>query len=258
MSDSTDDQAEELQPLPSDNLEQYMLRGRRQIRQVLEQLIDGHALVTTHLQPGSQAFLTALITLSDDEEWLFLDASPDARIRQRTLQSEQLLCVTQLNKIRIQFKLHDMTETLIDKRPALAARVPDEILRLQRREYFRLSVPLAHNLTCRLPDSGWGVGEEARVMDISAGGLCLNLPGGSTELVIGSIVPSCRLKLPDTEVFTLDLEIRNISRQRSRSGVESLRVGCRYSALSKVAETQIQRYIFHTERELSARERGGL
>lgn len=254
-------QTEPAEPLPTDNLEQYLLHGRRQIRQLLQELIDGHALVSAHLSPGNQSFLTALITLSDDEEWLFFDVSPDPVINRRALQADQLACVTQFEKIRIQFSVSDVTEVQVDGRPAFAAPVPAQVLRLQRREYYRLHVPLADDLVCRLavdaalPDA---TPIEARVLDISAGGLGLQLPADSTGVVIGATLEDCRLNLPEGEPLSVRIEVRNISRQTGRSGSETLRVGCRFVDLARAADTRIQRYIFRTERERSARERGGL
>lgn len=258
---SEQNETEPAAPLPTDNLEQYILYGRRQIRQLLQELIDGHALISAHLSPGNQSFLTALITLSGDENWIFLDISPDRVINQRALQAEHLACVTQLEKIRIQFSVSELTEVQVEGRPAFAAPVPDQILRLQRREFFRLHVPLSHGLVCRFqPDPEQPLVEplEARVIDISAGGLALQFPAGSAGFTIGEVLEDCRLKLPEGDPLSVRLEVRNISRQTGRTGIETLRVGFRFVALPRGADTQIQRYIFRTERERSALERGGL
>ena len=56
----------------------------------------------------------------------------------------------------------------------------------------------------------------------------------------------------------LDLEVRNLNRQTQRNGTEQLRVGLRFAALPRTADTRIQRYIFKTERELNAKARGGI
>lgn len=252
---------EPVAPLRTDNLEQYLLYGRREIRQLLQKLIDGHALITAHLIPGELSFLTALITLSDDDEWVFFDIGPDAVINRRALQAEQLACVTQLDKIRIQFAVENITAVEVEGRPAFASPVPDQMLRLQRREFYRLRVPLAHALTCHLPaDAGrtQSAPVDARVVDISAGGVGLLLDASTTTAAIGSMLEGCRLTLPDGERLLVVLEVRNISRQTARNGTETVRIGCKFANLPRTADTLIQRYIFRTERERNAHERGDL
>ena len=70
--------------------------------------------------------------------------------------------------------------------------------------------------------------------------------------------PAVRLSLPDGDPIELTLEVRNITRQTQRNGTELLRVGLRFADMPRTAEARIQRYIFNTERERNAKERGGL
>ena len=262
--------SDEIQQAPvdisrNDDLEKYTLHGRRQIRQLLEELMEHHALIAAHFG-NNQSFVTALIGLSEDEDSLFLDVSPDTSINRRVLANDRLLCVTQLDRFRIQFALSELQEVSRSGHNAFRAPVPERILRLQRREFFRLQVPITHALSCSLnakalDDSALRV--DARVLDISGGGVALQLPPMTqsppmAEFVIGATVDDCTLRLPDADPITLSLEVRNISHNTQRSGAELLRLGCRFSQLSRSSENIIQRYIFNTERERNARERGGI
>ena len=105
--------------------------------------------------------------------------------------------------------------------------------------------------------------QPAPTMGHSGGGVALQLPPMTqsppmAEFVIGATVDDCTLRLPDADPITLSLEVRNISHNTQRSGAELLRLGCRFSQLSRSSENIIQRYIFNTERERNARERGGI
>ncbi|MDR2926523.1 MAG: flagellar brake protein [Azoarcus sp.] len=249
-----------LASLREDGLEEFFLRGRRQICRLLQELISNHSLVSVHLLPGELSFLSTVITLSEDEEWVFLDSSPNEVIHRHSLQAEHLLCVTQLNKIRIQFRLPNATEVLVDGRPALVAPVPKEILRLQRRDTFRLQVPLSLELKCILPaqddePSGnrkpnWEKkGIEVSVVDISAGGLSMEIPFSKTAPVVGDQIIGCCLKLPK-DLISINLEIRNQGRHILANGKEMLRLGCSYVSLPIQDANRIQRYIYQVEREL--------
>ena len=257
MSDQNIDTPIEL--IHDDAMEQYLLRGQRQIRQLLQELINTHSLISVHLIPGGLSFLSTVVTLSEDEEWIFLDSSQSETIHRRTLNAERLLCVTQLNKIRIQFRLTDATEIPVEGRIALAAPIPDEVLRLQRRDAFRLQVPLSHALKCILPAHDQYNEQESRkktlevpVFDISAGGLSLEVPFGKITPNVGDTINGCHLKLPD-DIIGINLEIRNFGRRILSNGKEILRLGCSFVSLPTPAANQIQRYIYQTERELRAR-----
>lgn len=257
--------SDEIHPPPidtsrNDDLEKYTLHGRRQIRQLLEELMEHHALIAAHYG-NNQSFVTALIGLSDDEESLFLDVSTDTSVNRRVLANDRLLCVTQLDRIRIQFPLIDLQEVSRSGHSTFRAPVPERILRLQRREFFRLQVPIAHALSCIVNTRGVDrapVQIDARVLDISVGGVALQLAPTAAEFVIGGKLDDCTLRLPELDPIPLRLEVRNISRNTQRSGTELLRVGCQFVGLSRGGESVIQRYIFNTERERNARERGGI
>ena len=243
-----------------DGLEKFMLRGKRQIAQLLQDLIDHRCLVSAHTG-GGHSFMTAVLRLDEDRERVVLDASPDAEANRRALAAERVQCVTVLDHIRIQFALTALSSTQEKTLPALSAPLPKEMLRLQRREFFRLKVPLAHEVSCVLTAEDLArkpTQVSTRVIDIGGGGVAVTLTPDAAELVIGSTLPECRLRLPDGDPIELSLEVRNITRQTQRNGVETLRVGMRYAALPRTAEARIQRYIFNTERELNAKERGGL
>ena len=245
---------------PSDDLEKYTLHGRRQIRQLLEELMAHHALIAAHFG-NNQSFVTALIGLSDDEDSLFLDVSPDTRINRRVLANDRLLCVTQLDRIRIQFPLSEVQEVSRSGHNIFRAPVPERILRLQRREFFRLQAPIAHAPSCSLHAKGLdGTARQidARVLDISVGGVALQLPPAVAEFVIGGKLDDCTLRLPELDPIPLHMEVRNINRNVQRSGTELLRLGCQFVGLSRSGESVIQRYIFNTERERNARERGAI
>ncbi|MDR2881308.1 MAG: flagellar brake protein [Azoarcus sp.] len=261
MSDKIDNRL--LGSLQENGLEEFLLRGRQQVRRLLHELISNSSLISVHLLPGGLSFLSAIVTLSDDEEWLFLDASPNETIHRRCLQAEGLLCVTQLNKIRIQFRVSQVTEVPFEGHPTLAAPIPDEILRLQRRDTFRLQVPISHGLKCILPmkEHGYSNGHdkpqrkniEAPVIDISAGGLSMEVPLSKTAPTVGDQINGCYLKLAG-DLIAVNLEIRNHGRRILGNGKEMLRIGCSFIGLPIPAANQIQRYLYQVEREIRALE----
>ncbi|WP_068634881.1 flagellar brake protein [Thauera butanivorans] len=243
-----------------DAIEQFILGSRRQVLQLLQELIEHRALISGHFGNG-RSFLTALLEISDDEETLVLDASPDPEANRRILAAPKLVCVTQFEHIRIQFALHDLREGREDGRSLFLAPVPREMLRLQRRAAYRLSVPLSHAATGQIgvkSAAGTPATLAGRLLDISVGGIALQLPPDAARLVIGEQLQDCRLQLPNLDPIVVQLRVCYLDRQEQRSGSQMLRVGFAFVDLPHKIENTLQRYIFNTDRERAARERGGL
>lgn len=72
-------------------------------------------------------------------------------------------------------------------------------------------------------------------------------------LAIGSVLPNCRLDIPEEGVIQANLIIRNAYQITMRNGSRHLRVGCEYVDLPGNRLSMIQRYITRIERERKAR-----
>ncbi len=245
--------------LRSDDFAQYLLHDARQIKQILRSLVENRALITTYLPSGNQSFLTAILTLIDDEERLVFDASPDEAVNRRVASIDELICATQLEGIKIQFPLSGIQEVTYQGRDAFVADRPERLLRLQRREFYRLVAPITHALNCTIPIPQKDAEPrtiEARVLDISGGGMAMVVPPDDADFVPGMEFDGCRVNLPDFGPVTVRMRVRNLFRLTNRNGVEVLRAGCEFVNLPNSANNLIQRYIFKVERDRSARERG--
>ncbi|MDQ8024137.1 MAG: flagellar brake protein [Moraxellaceae bacterium] len=241
--------------LQADNLTQYLLSERREIAFVLRQLAHKRSLVTAYYGQQERFLTTSVIGVSEDERWLLLDVARDEALNAEALLAERVLCITQLDKVKVQFAVSKLQRTEADGLPALRAPLPENLLRLQRREYYRLHAPTSHALSCTipLPDGGR---MEARVVDISGGGLAVIVPPAGTDLAPDMVFENCRIDLPDFGPVTTKLRVRNLFRLTSRSGVVTLRAGCQFEDLSTPMANAIQRYILRVERERKARDSG--
>ncbi len=250
------------EPVNTSEYAKYLLRGKREIVQILQGLIDAHALISIHVSPKDYSFLTTIVGFTDTT--LFLDASSDEAIHQRVAMAERLLCIGQLEKIRIQFSLNSASFTLYDGLSAYSTPLPAELLRLQRREFYRLRTPAANPVICTVmvppkENSNDTVKIEVRVADISGGGIAIMVPANDTHFLPGAEFDNCTLTLPELGEISVRLKVRNLFKQTIHGGdVETLRAGCEFVDLPRNADSAIQRYIFKVERDRNARERGGL
>lgn len=255
---STDTDLTRIELLSTEDDERYQVRGAMEIRHLLFTLINRRALITARQNPGNQSFLTALLAVSDDGA-LLLDGSTEESINEWVQAAAQLTCITQVHNVRIQFNIDTPARVVHEGRPAFRAALPTSVLRLQRREFYRLQTPVTQTINCTIPlttTTGTQVTASVRIIDISGGGVAVAVPPRELQFAQNMEFPGCTLHLPDVEPISARLVVRNVFRLINRNGIEMLRAGCQFLDLPPHADSQIQRYIFKIERERNARERG--
>lgn len=255
---STDTDLTRIELLSTEDDERYQVRDPIEIRHLLSTLVTRRALITARQNPGNQSFLTALLAVNNDGT-LLLDGSAEETINEWVQTAAQLTCITQLQNVRIQFNVNTPARIAYEGRPAFRTALPGSVLRLQRREFYRLQTPVTQTVNCIIPLStttGTQVTVSVRIIDISGGGVAVAVPPREMEFAPHMEFPGCTLHLPDVEPISTRLVVRNVFRLVNRNGVEMLRAGCQFLDLPGHADSQIQRYILKIERERNARERG--
>lgn len=242
-----------LLPIQFDDPAPYLVEDHERLQHLLERLAKHPELVCLYPAERHESFaLSALLQITDKH--LLFDISPDERTNKLLLNSPHLVCVSNLDRVHIQFISRQPHSTEHAGRRALRAERPTSLLFVQRRDYFRLSVPSRQPLICHLPlGSDWNT-LEAEVADISLGGLGLLGPLPGLMPLPGTRFAGCRLELPEIGTIPVDLLVCTTRDISPRNGNRTLRIGCRFMQLSGRGQTLIQRYINHLERSRIARE----
>ncbi|MDP1527319.1 MAG: flagellar brake protein [Rhodocyclaceae bacterium] len=239
-------------------LGQYMLRTHAEIQVVLRGLCDRVSQITVFFNEGEDMLLTTLAEVGDDH--LILDYGPSNEINHRSLAVEKHFCVSMLDKVRVQFILRGFSKVEHEGRPAFRCALPDEVLRLQRREFYRMVTPIMRPLKCTMPihlADGRMQLHEAGIFDISVGGLGVSVPADK-GIPFGRdmVLPGCRIELPEVGFVVGTLCVRSVFNVALKSGAHMRRAGCEFIDLPGPMATLIQRYIIKVERERKARESG--
>lgn len=250
--------AEKPSPLLEPNdYAQYMLRSRSEITFVLKSLLDHVSQITIFFNEGKDLLLTTLVAIEEDR--IVFDFGASSEINRKAQTVEKLFCIAALEKVRIQFMLRGLKQITHKGRSSFAAAFPDELLRLQRREFFRLTMPITRPLKCQIPipeaESGNNFVFDVNVVDISGGGLSIAMPEG-LDFSKDRQFTNCRVELPEVGVLTCSLIVRNQFELVLRSGGRVRRAGCEFVKLPGPMLTLVQRYIIKVERERKARESG--
>ncbi|MFN4023101.1 MAG: flagellar brake protein [Hydrogenophilus thermoluteolus] len=193
---------------------------------------------------------TQIVGLADHA--LFLDLSQD-EARNQSVVGKPAVCQGKLDGVLTQFAVESLSLAQYHGARAFQAPRPTGILWLQRREYFRVHVPLSHNVVCKVNTASPGAPPHLvpfRVLDVSNGGVAILIPPASLKVVPGQVFRDSILVIPTVEPIVVSLEVRNVYHVTNRLGQYVERSGCRFINLPPAVEKALQRYIFTVQREM--------
>jgi c-di-GMP-binding flagellar brake protein YcgR len=230
------------------DLEQFLLHGKGEIRQLLADIAEHGDLVTLYFGGSNDFLLTSVIAVGT--EWVILDYGSREEVNRRLLASTRLVFATSRDKIKVQWNSTRIWRVTHVGRPAFCIALPESLLRLQRREYYRLPTPAAKPLSCRVPaHNGHAKYFDFSIADISLGGIALGGPVRDAGLEIGTSFEDCQIELPEIGTLVASITVANIYQLALRNGATTTRCGCRFVDLRGKMLIQLQRYINHLERE---------
>jgi len=234
----------------------YLLHNRTEILVHLRALLKLRTLITVYLDEGDQFFLSTLLSLDEGANQLVLDGSNHAESNDAALKAARITLSAPLERVKIQIRLPSLSMATIDGKKAMIAALPTSILRLQRREFFRVETPHITPLRCKLavPNSTGGhTVVDYPLFDLSGGGLSLLGPVKDADLFsLGKLFHDCRLEIPGENVLSVNLRVCEVLKIEMVDGEQQLRLGCEFVSLPGTRMAFIERYITRLERERKA------
>jgi c-di-GMP-binding flagellar brake protein YcgR len=202
------------------------------------------------------SLLSTILEIDSKTDVLLMDVSSEATINLQLLRADSVRFQAVLQRILIEFHGPLAAATQAGK-PALAMPLPISLKRLQRREYFRVDVPLNNPARCiiRSPDLPDG-GLTFTVRDISAGGVQLIDAEQQLGDVTGVIYENCTLYMP--EIGQIDLQLRGVrSLELAQENDKVLHTaGFKFFQLPGNKQITVQQYIGTLERLVMSRRWG--
>ena len=237
-----DDAADEI-----GDLGRFRIHSRAEIVALLRAIASHRELVTVEFGGSHDFILSVVLAIDQDAGAVVLDHGADPEAMRRLLRAPRLRVVTQLERVRVQFQSGSAQSVVHEGRPALRMRLPESVLRFQKRDTYRLKVPLSRPLTCEIPQSETGAARtEARVRDISVEGVGLTDYPRGFHVAAGVRWQDCRIRLAELGTLVADLDVMRVV------DGERPRCGCRFRDLPPAMENLVQRYITRVEREQRA------
>ena len=240
-----------IQLLTGDANERYRVTHKQEILRLLHGIIEARSLAALYWDPHQDPVLSTLLAADPQHGELILERGPDSQGASRMLDRPSVVCATHYEKVHIQFEgLHPRAATH-EGIPALRVDFPGELLRMQRREYYRLTTSVIKPVKCLINQDGKFV--DTTVLDISVGGLGILSMAEGSEIKAGDVYHGCRIALPNAGEYAISLQVCTTFELTLKNGKTSLRAGCQFIDLPPSVETEIQRFINRVDRERRSR-----
>lgn len=239
---------------PQPNEEDYIVRNPKEIIQLINALIEDRINIRVAFNEGKEDYITNIISVDTENGHLYLDMTVDEIFNKRMLNSQSLTIIKD-DGIRIKWKCALHTQIALSGGKALRMEIPEEVIRLQRRELFRLNTPIVKPLTCHIPipnliNPNKMDNVTYHLVDVSLGGIGLIVPNAVHPAIeIGKQFDDCRVDFPNIGEARLTLEVRNIV-QKATDGTKKFRVGMEYVRPTRANENMVHRYTYDLERAI--------
>ncbi|WP_455380002.1 flagellar brake protein [Acidihalobacter prosperus] len=233
--------------LPDVDREYEVIRDKRRIVRLLDDLTRERAMLTALLNEGKQAFSTAIVDLSKSENAVILDEFLPERGNKILIAGEKLWILGQLRGIKIAFQTTIRDSGLESGVVFHRIDTPESICHHQRRANFRALVSLGVPTPVYLRTDGLNP-LTGQLRDLSVGGLSVILPllRELDNLKSGTIIEECQIKLPSEEQISAKAEVRHMQPAANK---KNTKVGLAFKNLELQHQRQIQRTITQLERE---------
>ncbi|MBI4809577.1 MAG: flagellar brake protein [Nitrosomonadales bacterium] len=231
----------------SDEENEYLITNPKEIVSILQIIAQRKSRVALYYNEGNSMVLTMI--LAADENGVWIDAASNPLDNRHIERSNRIVFVSTHNQAKVQFVASSATLGTFENAPAFNMTLPRKLLRLQRRDYFRLVTPETHALKCviRPVPAQAHIQHEITVMDISIGGVALVCEASGIELQPGMVYEHCQIELPDVGTVEASIEVKNSFEITDRNGNIKHRAGCVFIKPSGQTTMLLQRYVAHMQ-----------
>jgi c-di-GMP-binding flagellar brake protein YcgR len=234
MSDAEDRPRVPAEPLP----ERFSVEDEQERVLLLQRLLDAHAPVTLHLPDGALGTAAArLLEVDAGAQRVALRVDDPGTLATALGNAPRVLGLATLDGVELRFELGPVRLAKEPGWPLILAALPRLLVRLQRRDAFRVTPPVTARPRLMVPVAG-GL-REAAIVDVSATGIAFEWPGPDEAPSPGDELAGSRLELPSTLPIVCGLSVRSSTRQAG----EPTRLGAEFLGLDPAAERTVQVFV---------------
>lgn len=246
-------------PADQDN-DPFLITSELEIRSILRSIQRHASLLRMYIRGNTdQSTMTTILALDDESQRVILDCSPDAGLNARLAKAKAIVFDTQVDHVNIHFQGDALESCMHDDLPAFSMPFPKTLRRIQRREFYRVDIPVGEPASCTISVTKPGGTTRqvvVRMKDISGGGVALLDMESQLPHQAGMTFKDVLLTLPEAGEATVDLAVLRIHTETLPNKKEIVELACEFIDIPNATAMLVQNYIGRLERRLNAKRNG--
>ncbi len=199
-------------------------RSPEEIARVLETIRSRATIVSSHLDT---VIFKSLLRRVEAPERVILERSPTEAANVALLARSRCTFHSGIPEWHVEFVATAPRETIHEGTAAIALGFPEVLARHSDRAHPRAAFVPQTPLSC-LADANGIMPFDARMINISRGGLGFLVHSADVHLEPGTVLRGCRIELPGSRACVADLEVRYSQNVTLPDGTRAVRSGCRF------------------------------
>lgn len=232
------------------DISSFSIQNPKQIINHLLLLVKNKCLLSARFGENNESYITTLLAINEKNNTVVLDYGSKEDLNQRILNAGKVAFDTDYNGIKVSFIGTALKKITYKGEAAFSMSVPKSLYWMQRREYYRVKVPISKASYCQLIVEGMEP-VNLKLYDISLTGFAmLNVSKKVSEVLIpGTSLSQCKLILTEVGEGMISFEIcaKYIINPDKVQKIQ--KIGCKFINLSRPLEDLIQRYMYQIQRE---------
>lgn len=217
----------------------------------LRQLAQRATSLAVYFNQGQGMMLTRILDVDSKARQFVFDLGGHPPTNDALQKADKILMVAAPEGVKIQFAIGGARTCSFEGKPAFIAAFPPSLIKLQRREYFRLTTPMASPYRCQLKLAS-GANLTLELHDLSLGGFGAWLPVEvMSQIEVGQQFSDAWFELGPLGQVKISLEIRSLRAMTLNTGPRCF-VGAKFLGVSRTVEASLQRLMVQLERDRKA------
>lgn len=228
----------------------FLIRSPDKIIGKLSTLLKKKCLLTACFGDNDDSFITTILDIDIKNNLLIFYHSPKEDAIEQLLNSQKITFKADYLGVKVAFDAIKLTKIQHDGVPVFAIPIPESLLWVEARDFYRVKSPVTNPSYCQLLLKDQDP-INLKLYDISLVGFSMITDSKevSDAMSLGALFEKCKLILEDTGEDTISFEIRSRYIMNPENVNRMEKIGCKFTRITPAFEDTIQRYMLQIERK---------
>ncbi len=228
----------------------FSIQNPKQIISHLSLLLRRKNLLRVHFGANNESYITTLLGISEKKNSLVFDYGPREYLNQQIIHADKVTFETEYMGIKVSFSGTALQKISYEEDNAFIMPIPKVLFWMERREFFRVKIPLSSPSFCQmiLKDEG-SVNIKLHGISLSGFSLLDDDKAIFNQMISGASFEQCKLVLSETVEEDIAFEVRYNHLVNPDRLQKNQKIGCKFIKPTRSVENTIQGYMQQIQRE---------